>query len=164
MVTVSVFRLTYDLYKYDLWLCSNCLFLQNFKGTLLLDHTTEDISSDTRTFVHFCMSSPVYNNSVFLCFLYLHETLKFIAVTNYKISPVVGEGVHQPQVASRIARLIYFIMICFSTAVSSTVCLYSASSKYIFVSRMRARLTSTNSSVLHPNTADSLLSTFNGAE
>jgi len=159
VVTVSVFRLTYDVYKYDLWICSNCLFLQNFKGTLLLDHTTEDTSSDTRTFIHFCMSSPVYNNSVFLRFLCLHETLKFIAVTNYKISPAVGKGVHQLQVGSRITLLIYF-----STAVSSTACLYSASSNYVFVLRMRVRPISTNSSVLHPNTTDSLLSAFNGAE
>lgn len=159
-----MFRLTYDLYKYDLWICSNCLFLQNFKDTLLLDHTTEDTSSDTTTFIHFCMSSPVYNNAVFLRFLYLHETLKCIAVTNYKISPAVGEGVHQSQVASRIVRLNYFTKIYFSTAVSSTACLYSASSKCIFVSRMRVRPTSTNSFVLHQNTADSLLSAFKGAE
>jgi len=159
-----VFRLTYVVYKYNLWICSNCLFLQNFKATLLLDHTTEDTCSDTRTFINYCMSSPVYNNTVFLRFLYLHETLKFVAVANYKISPAVGEGVHQPQVASRIARFIYFTKIYFSTTVSCTACLYSASSKYIFVSRTRVRPTSTNSSVLYPNTADSLLSAFNGAE
>ena len=164
MVTVSVFRLTYDVYKYGLWICSNCLFVQNFEGNLLLDHTTEDTCSDTRTFINFSMSSPVYNNAVFLRFLYRHETLKFIAVANYKISPAVGEGVHQSPVTSRIIRLSYFTKIYFSTAVSSTACLYSTSSKYIFVSRMRVRPTSTNSSVLYPNTADSLLSAVNEAE
>lgn len=123
-----MFRLTYVVYKYNLWICSNCLFLQNFKANLLLDHTTEDTCSDTTTFINCCMSSPVCNNRVFLRFLYLHETLKFIAVANYKISPAVGEGVHQPQVASRIARFIYFTKIYFSTAVSSTACLHFASS------------------------------------
>lgn len=164
MVTVSVFHLTYDVYKYDLWICSNCLFVQNFKGTLSLDYTTEDTCSDTRTFINFCTSSPVYNNAVFLRFLYHYEALKFIAVANCKISPAVGEGVHQSQVASRIARVNYFTKIYFSTAVSSTACLYSTSSKYIFISRTRVRPTSTNSSVLYPNTADCLLSAFSGAE
>lgn len=151
------------MYKYDLWICSNCLFVQNFKGILLLDHTTEETCSDTRTFINFCMSSLIYNNAVFLRFLCRHETLRFIAVANNKISPAVWEGVHQTQVASRIARLIYFTKIYFSTAVSSTACLYSTSSKFIFVSRTRVRPTSTNSSVLYPNTADSLLSAFKGA-
>jgi len=109
-----VFRLTYDVYEYDLWICSNCSFVQNFKGTLLLDHTTEDTCSDTRTFINFCMSSPVYNNAVFLRFLCRHETLKFIAVANYKISSAMGEGVHQSQVESHIARLIYFTKIYFN--------------------------------------------------
>ena len=159
-----MFRLTYDVYKDDLWICSNCLFVQNFKGNFLLDHTTEDTCSDTGTFINFCMSSPIYNNAVFLRFLYRQETLKLITVANYKISPAVGEGVHQPQVASRITRLIYFTKINFSTAVSSTACLHPNSSKYIFVSRTRVWPTSTSSSVLFPNTADPLLTAFNGAQ
>lgn len=142
-----MFRLTYDVYEYDLWIRSNCLFVQNFKGTLLLHHTTEDTCSDIRTFINFCMSSPVYNSAVFLWFLYRHETQKLIAVANYKISPAEGAGVHRSQVASRIARLIYFTKIYFSTAVSYTLYLYSASSKYIFVWHMRVRPTSTNPSV-----------------